>query len=184
MKCIMPKDIQMRFWIILLLVLLATNTFVYRALSAPDTLTVTVFEVGKGRATLVRTPSGKTILIDTGSDASILRALGTALPPWQRDIDVIILTSDKTASTGGLSNILARYHVSETIHIGTAATPYGSTFQFGSASITTLAPSQSTVTRGETLIAISSTTPTGTCAIDGKTRTSEACPGFSTLQWD
>lgn len=116
---------HMRFWIIFLCILIAANTLIYREILTPKALGMTVFEIGKGRATLVRTPRGKTILIDTGPDASILRKLGTALPEWQRTIDTIILTSDKAAQTGGLQNITSHYRVAQILRIGGMDIPYG-----------------------------------------------------------
>jgi len=96
-------------------ILLAANFFIYREILAPRVLEVTALEVGKGDATLVQTSDKKTILIDTGPDASILRALGTALPPWQRTIDAVILTNAKKNFAGGLPDVLNRYKVSRQI---------------------------------------------------------------------
>ena len=111
----MPHKNTLLFGCIALL--LFANFFIYRAILAPRVLTVSALEVGKGDATLIRTPSGKTILIDTGPDASILRALGMALPPWQRTIDAVILTSTKKNFTGGLPDVLSRYNVLQQIEI-------------------------------------------------------------------
>ena len=55
----------------------------------------------------------KTILVDTGPDAGILRALGLALPMWQRSIDAVILTGTKTSFVGGLPEVQDRYRVSK-----------------------------------------------------------------------
>jgi beta-lactamase superfamily II metal-dependent hydrolase len=81
------------FYAAVCVVLIAANMGVYRAIFAPQMLTVTVLEVWNGNATLLQSPRGETLLIDTGPDASILRALGENLPMWQRDIDAVILTS-------------------------------------------------------------------------------------------
>ncbi len=75
---------------------------------------VSVLPVGKESVVLIRT-QGKTFLIDTGPDASVLRALGTVLPPWERQLDAVLLTSTKKASIGGLSAIFERYTVSQQI---------------------------------------------------------------------
>ena len=107
----------MRFWVGCSVFFLAANILIYRAVLAPRTLGVTALEVGKGDATLVRTPSGRTILIDTGPDASILRALGMALAPWQKKIDAVILTSTKKNSVGGLPDVLSRYKIAQQITI-------------------------------------------------------------------
>ncbi len=74
-------------------------------------LEVRVLGVGNGDAILLTTPSRKTILIDTGPDASILRALGQALPEWQRHLDAVILTSSVADATGGLPEVEKKYTV-------------------------------------------------------------------------
>src|SRR3989344_7735747 len=91
--------------------LIAANVFVYRAALAPRLLVLSVLEAGKGKAVLVETPSGETLLINAGSDASILRALGSALPFWQRRLDIAILTRPDTKTNGGMPEVLARYNV-------------------------------------------------------------------------
>lgn len=102
-------------------ILIVANIFVYHAIFAQHVLTVKSLEVGPadklGSVILVRGVSGATILVDTGPDASILRALGTALPPWQRKIDVVVLTSTKRSATGGLQDVLHHYKVSQQITI-------------------------------------------------------------------
>ena len=89
--------------------LIAVNVLVWRAASAPRVLTVHVFETGKGRAVFATTPSGRTLLIDSNSDASILRTLGTALPPWQRSLDVVL----SLKSGAGLAEIEQRYKITK-----------------------------------------------------------------------
>jgi beta-lactamase superfamily II metal-dependent hydrolase len=114
----MSRTLPSGLYLLLFVGLVVGNISVYRAIFAPSVLQVTVLEVGKGDATLVRSPSGATLLIDVGPDASILRALGTALPPWQRKIDIVILTNNtKKSSIGGLPDVLSRYKVAQQITI-------------------------------------------------------------------
>ena len=113
----MPRSLPTGVYVLLLLILIAANVSIYRMVFAPQMLEVRVLDVGKGDATLVRAPNGATILIDTGPDASILRALGTALPPWQRKIDAVILTSTKKSAVGGLPDVFRRYTVGQQVSI-------------------------------------------------------------------
>jgi beta-lactamase superfamily II metal-dependent hydrolase len=117
----MSRPLHSGFYVFLLGILILANVIIYRTIFATPLLTVSVLDVGEGggenSATLVRTPGGATLLIDTGPDASILRALGTALPPWQRSLDAVILTSDKKASVGGLPDVLNRYRVGQQISL-------------------------------------------------------------------
>jgi len=99
------------------------NVYVYHTLLAPRTLTVEIFNVGKGGAALVRVPAGPLVLIDTGSDASILRALGEALPPWQRSLDLVILTNTSAHTAGGLPALAERYHLHTLIRFGARGSP-------------------------------------------------------------
>lgn len=112
----MPSELPRRFYLLTLCVLIAGNISVYEMILAPQAFKLKVLDVGeKGSATLVRAPSGATILIDTGPDASILRALGKELPPWQRKIDVVLLTSEKRSTAGGLPDVLSHYDVAQQI---------------------------------------------------------------------
>lgn len=110
------------YLILLFFILLVANWLVYRTLFVPDTFQVSMLDVGEGKTVgnvvLVRKPGGETILIDTGPDASILRTLGKELPPWQRRIDVVVLTSATIGSAGGLPEVLSRYQVSNLIRFG------------------------------------------------------------------
>ncbi len=147
--------------------LVFANIFIYRNIFAAPVLTVNVFMVGKGTATFVQTPSARTILIDTGSDASILRALGSALPPWQRSIDAVVLTSASTKVTGGLSAIQGRYHISKI-----EKSPFGKTLSLDGISIqalSTASPSAYQISYGNTSLTIASGTPPGVYISNGET---------------
>lgn len=85
----------------------------------PSTLRATFMAV-PGQATLIQTPSGTKVLVDGASDGqSLLRQLGTLLPPWDRTIDAVLLTSVNTEHLGGLEDLFARYR------IGAFVTPDG-----------------------------------------------------------
>jgi beta-lactamase superfamily II metal-dependent hydrolase len=88
-------------------------------------LTVTFLSVGppsqspQGEAILVRTPEGKTILIDGGMDvASLSRALDSQLPPWQRSLDIVLLTCPRQDHLAGLLDVVTRYAIREVIDAG------------------------------------------------------------------
>jgi competence protein ComEC len=83
------------------------------AWSMPDgKLHITFIDVGDGTATLIRTPSGRDILVDAGgSGRKLSTALGDSLPFWDRQIDLVILTQPSQTHTGGLLPVLERYHV-------------------------------------------------------------------------
>jgi beta-lactamase superfamily II metal-dependent hydrolase len=154
------------FLFVCIVILTIANVSIYRAVFAPRALEVSVLDVGEGSATLVRTPSNMLVLIDTGPDASVLRALGNALPPWRRRIDAVILTGTKASSVGGLPEVESRYHVSALMRIGDDAAPYGSSIALGDTRIKIIAPAVFTVSSGATSLRISSTTPAGVYLLD------------------
>ncbi len=103
----MIRSLPQSVLVLVVVGLIAINMLVFRVALAPRVLTVTIFETGKGKAVLATTPSGRTLLIDNNSDASILRSLGGALPPWRRSLDVVI----PLKAGSGLSEVQNRYHI-------------------------------------------------------------------------
>lgn len=163
------------FVFVCIALLLAANVSVYRILLARRALEVSVLDAGDGKgsgnAVLVRTPSGATLLIDAGAGAGILRALGSALPPWQRRIDAAILTGTQSSLVGGMREVESRYRVSARTRVGGSDAPYGASFAFDGARIEITAPATLTIFYGATSIGISSSTPAGVYLSDGRTMT-------------
>jgi beta-lactamase superfamily II metal-dependent hydrolase len=161
------------FYWILCVVLVFANVTLYQTVFAPPVLEVRVFEVGKERAALVHTPNGKTLLIDTGSDASILRVLGSQLPMWQRSLDALILTSREHNTTGGLPEVTERYRIKNLI----SSLTRNERLLLGDSSYIDVlslpkkkvSPLILRLSYGSTTITISSSTPSGVYTSDGKT---------------
>jgi competence protein ComEC len=83
------------------------------ALATPaGRLDVTFFETEGGDSILIRTPSGRQVLID-GGDSSLgaIRALSSRMPFWDRSIDMVILTHPHADHARGLLAVLERYRV-------------------------------------------------------------------------
>jgi len=69
-------------------------------------------DVGQGDALLVVTPTGRRMLVDGGpSPSAVLAELGRRLPPWDRRLDVVVLTHPDADHVGGLAAVLRRYRV-------------------------------------------------------------------------
>jgi competence protein ComEC len=75
-------------------------------------LTVTVLDIGQGDAILIETPHGNRVLVDGGpSGARLSLALGRALPPFERHIDLIVLTHGQDDHVTGFVELMQRYDV-------------------------------------------------------------------------
>jgi competence protein ComEC len=74
-------------------------------------LKVSVLNVGQGDSILVEYPNGMLMLVDGGAGAKVLSELGEVLPPWERTIDIVLLTHDHADHLNGLFSVVQRYHV-------------------------------------------------------------------------
>ncbi|MFA4942340.1 MAG: ComEC/Rec2 family competence protein [Patescibacteria group bacterium] len=106
--------------IILIIVILTLPALALKYSTNPSHTGLEVYflDVGQGDAVLIRTSTGKNILIDGGPDNSILEKLGRILPYTDRKIDVIILTHPHADHLIGLNAILDRYLVNTVIYTG------------------------------------------------------------------
>jgi competence protein ComEC len=90
------------------------------AASRPDgRVRVTVLDVGQGDAILVEGGQGGRLLVDGGPDPDrLLVALDARLPPWDRRIDLLVLTHPHEDHVAGLAILLSRYRVGRTYEPG------------------------------------------------------------------
>lgn len=74
-------------------------------------------DVGQGDAILLRTPGGRTVLVDGGPDPVVLASrVGRALPFWQRRIDLVVVTHPDSDHLAGLLGVIERYEVTQVLH--------------------------------------------------------------------
>ena len=99
-----------KYWLVALCVLVLANWFVWHALSAPKGVRIMQLGEGQGTATLIEAGATR-VLVGTGTDASVLRGLGTTLLPWQRSLTALVLPSLKPETAGGAAAVLVRYRV-------------------------------------------------------------------------
>jgi len=85
------------------------------------TLDVYVLNVGQGDALYVRAPSGRDMLIDTGSNDKVIQELESVMPSFDRALDVLILTHSDADHVGGSTALLSRYNVGMIIEGGETA---------------------------------------------------------------
>ena len=73
---------------------------------------VTILDVGQGDAILVEGGRGGRLLVDGGPDPDRLaRALDARLPPWDRRLDLVVLTHPHEDHVAGIPLLLGRYDI-------------------------------------------------------------------------
>ena len=112
------RGIRLLATLLALLVALATVAAVAR----PDgRLHVVALDVGQGDAILVETPAGGRLLVDGGPDPDrLLVALDERIPPWDRRIDLVVVTHPHEDHVGGLALVVERYRVARVVEPGMA----------------------------------------------------------------
>ena len=80
-------------------------------------LTVKFLSTSHGESIFIETPNGNRMLIDGGGHASeVADALNSLTPPWDREIDIVMLTHPDADHVGGLPEVLQRFRVGTVIH--------------------------------------------------------------------
>ncbi len=99
---------------------LAALALLLAGASRPDgRIRLTVLDVGQGDAILVEGGRGTRLLVDGGPDPGrLLGALDPRLPPWDRRIDLLVLTHPHEDHVGGLPALLERYRVGRVFEPG------------------------------------------------------------------
>jgi competence protein ComEC len=78
-----------------------------------------MLDVGQGDAILVESRGGARMLVDGGPDPDrLLVALDERVPPWDRRIDIIVLTHPHEDHVAGLVRVLERYRVGQVFEPG------------------------------------------------------------------
>jgi competence protein ComEC len=88
--------------------------------SAPDGLVhLTLMDVGTGSAILMESPSGEKVLINGGPSTKRLSDhLGRRLPPFQKDLDLLLIASPDLEDLDALGGSLLRFHPHQVIWLG------------------------------------------------------------------
>lgn len=99
---------------------LALAVLVVAAATRPDGRAhVVALDVGQGDAILVTGPTGGRMLVDGGPDPErLLVALDARFPPWDRRIDLVIVSHPHEDHVAGLPLLLERYRVGQVAEPG------------------------------------------------------------------
>ena len=109
------------FFVIIIFVVAVFRTIEnYAFFAKADTglLEVDFIDVGQGDASLIRTPDKQEILIDGGESEKILEELSKIISPFDKYIDLLILTHPHSDHVGGLNFILDEYEVGQVLYTG------------------------------------------------------------------
>jgi competence protein ComEC len=74
-------------------------------------LNIYFFDVGQGDAIFVRLPERRTILIDGGPSEEVLVQLGRAMPYWENQLDLIVISHWDADHITGLAGVFEAYEV-------------------------------------------------------------------------
>ena len=111
-----PTPYRAPLWALLVPVLLALALALVASQQPDGRLHVWVLDVGQGDAVLVRTPNGRTALVDGGPGITPLaEGIGRHLPFWQRDVDLVVLTHPQQDHLMGLVELVERYDVTRVV---------------------------------------------------------------------
>jgi len=105
-------------WGIAILVTIAVLVWAL-VFTAPERgkLRVSFIDVGQGDAIIIKSPSNHYILVDGGPNPDVTcLALGKAMPFWNRNIDMIVLTHQHDDHANGLIEIVQRYNVNQALY--------------------------------------------------------------------
>lgn len=83
-----------------------------------DHLKVVFFNVGQGDSIFIETSRGHQILIDGGPDNSVLNSLEKVMNPFDKNIDMVILTHADKDHLGGLISVLKTYNIDSFVWTG------------------------------------------------------------------
>ena len=83
-----------------------------------DHLKVVFLNVGQGDSIFIETNRGHQILIDGGPDNSILNSLEKIMNPFDKNIDMVILTHADKDHLGGLISVLKTYNIDSFVWTG------------------------------------------------------------------
>ena len=95
----------------------------FYAVTGPDgKLHVHFLDVGQGDSVLIVTAQGKQVLVDGGPRATdAARAIGSRVPFWDRDLDMLVLTHPDRDHFRGLIEVLDRYESGVVLKGGTVS---------------------------------------------------------------
>lgn len=92
--------------------------FIFAHYQKPKTLKVYFLDVGQGDAIFIKTPNGKTMLVDAGAGNNVLAPLSKHFLFKKKHIDIALATHPDADHVGGFAQILQIYDVGAFVESG------------------------------------------------------------------
>ena len=113
-----PRPLPNRFAIVALAVAVGAVGLA-AAHRATGSTRITVLDVGQGDSILVEGGAGGRMLVDGGPDPDrLIVELDRRLPPWDRRIDILVLTHPHEDHVAGLPILVERYRIGQILETG------------------------------------------------------------------
>ena len=94
------------------------NLIVWKNIWQGSSFLIVFFDVGQGDSIFMKSPWGHTMLIDGGPDAQVEEKLAGYLLPWEKHIDLVVLTHPDKDHIFGLIGALKRFSVNTVLWTG------------------------------------------------------------------
>ncbi|MDO8470861.1 MAG: ComEC/Rec2 family competence protein [bacterium] len=94
------------------------NLIAWKEIWQGSSMRVSVLDIGQGDAILLQTPYGHSILMDGGPTEAIREKISERLLPWEKHIDLVILTHPDRDHIAGLSALLRYYDARNIVWTG------------------------------------------------------------------
>lgn len=112
------RSLQTILVCIFLFALAMGNLILWRDIWQGPSFLVVFFDVGQGDSIFMRSPWGHTVLIDGGPDTRVEEKVGKLLLPWDKHIDLVILSHPDKDHVFGLIGALKRFKVDTAYQTG------------------------------------------------------------------
>ena len=113
-------------WVVIAAALVVGVSSIAMGDAATRSTRLVMLDVGQGDAILLESRGGARMLVDGGPDPDrLLLELDARIPPWDRRVDVIVLTHPHEDHVAGLVRVLERYRVGRVYEPGMHGTGPG-----------------------------------------------------------
>ncbi|MDD3284989.1 MAG: ComEC/Rec2 family competence protein [Patescibacteria group bacterium] len=106
------------FRVIIILVIITALVPYYFLEDKSEYLRMYFINVGQGDGILIKTPEGKTIVIDGGAYNDFVKKVSQKLPFRKRNIDLLVITHAHADHYIGLINLIERYEINTIFYSG------------------------------------------------------------------